>query len=176
MINKAIAFAAEKHKGQKRKYTGEDYIVHPLAVSEIVGEITDDKEMLIAAILHDTLEDTDCTFWELLEEFGYSVACLVSDLTDASNNFNTSGYPELNRVKRKILDRIKLNGVSNRAKTIKLADLIHNTSSIVEHDKKFAKVYMQEKRDLLPCLKGGDSSLYNRANLQIAQYEADQNE
>jgi (p)ppGpp synthase/HD superfamily hydrolase len=161
----AAIFAHNAHakRNQKRKYTGENYIVHPLAVAQIVGEVTPDLEMIAAAILHDTLEDTDTTKEELQEQFGARVASLVEEVTDVSKPSDG------NRTIRKELDRQHLAKVSPDAKTIKLADLIDNTKSIVQYDPSFAKVYLKEKKALLEVLKEGNQELWNRANAQVEE-------
>ena len=71
MLDRAIEFATKAHKGQFRKYTGEPYINHPLAVMEIVrGVPGHTEEMLVAAVLHDVVEDTDVSLMEITEKFG----------------------------------------------------------------------------------------------------------
>jgi len=85
--------------GQDRKYSKVPYIVHPINVMQIVRSVTDDEAMLIAAILHDVVEDTAITIDEIYSEFGERVGDLVDDLTDVSK-------PEDgNRAYRKQLDR-----------------------------------------------------------------------
>src|ERR1700688_1755326 len=82
---KAIAFAANKHRDQRRKDAGASpYINHPIAVATVLateGDITDEVT-LVAAALHDTVEDTQTTFGELEEHFGSEVTSLVRELTD----------------------------------------------------------------------------------------------
>ena len=71
MINKAIAFAVKAHEGQPRKGTEIPYIFHPLEVGMIVSRITDDEEVIAAAVLHDTVEDCDTvTLDNIRKEFG----------------------------------------------------------------------------------------------------------
>ena len=78
MIDKAITFATKAHEGQFRKGTKLPYIVHPLEVGVIVSRMTQDKEVIAAAILHDTLEDCkEVTFSTLCQEFGERVAEIV---------------------------------------------------------------------------------------------------
>lgn len=77
VIERAIAFATQAHEGQFRKGTTRPYIVHPLEVGKIVATMTDDEEIISAAILHDTLEDCDVTEEELREKFSERVASLV---------------------------------------------------------------------------------------------------
>lgn len=163
---RAAIFTAEKHTGQTRKYTGEPYINHPIAVATLVESVGGNSRMLMAALLHDTIEDCGVTPDELRRKFGLEVAQLVTELTDASKKSDG------NREKRKAIDREHYSRASVDAKTIKLADLIDNTFSITEHDPKFADVYMMEKKLLLPNLSDGNSRLYQMALAQVARWEA----
>lgn len=156
--DKATVFATKAHEGQVRKYTGEPYINHPCEVVEIVRSVSHNEFMLAAAWLHDVVEDTPVTLWEIWKEFGFHVACLVEELTDISK-------PEDgNREVRKAVDRLHTANASPSAKTIKLADLISNTGSIVEFGKGFAKIYLAEKRLLLDFLQEGDEKLWKQAH------------
>lgn len=159
LIQRARAFAQQAHErvGQRRKYTGEPYWHHPVAVAALVADAGGDEAMVAAALLHDTVEDTDVTLADIRAAFGDDVAALVDDLTDVSQPHHG------NRAQRKALDRAHTAAASNRAKTIKLADLIDNTASIVAHDPHFARVYLREKAQLLAVLKGGDETLLARA-------------
>lgn len=149
LIGKAKFVAEEAHKGQVRKYTGEPYYTHVVSVANKVAELTDDAEMIAAALLHDTVEDSDVTNEEIYEIFGRNVAEMVYDLTD---HFTKETYPKFNRKKRKGLEAKRLGGISERAKVIKLCDLSDNTSSIIEHDPGFARVYMKEKSMVLEAM------------------------
>ena len=82
LFDKALCFAAEKHSGQIRKMANTPYILHPAEVAAIVGTMTDDREALAAAVLHDTVEDTDTTIEEIREKFGRRVALLVMTETE----------------------------------------------------------------------------------------------
>lgn len=160
----AIDVIRQAHKNQKRKYTGEPYIVHPFAVAGLVSSVTNNDEMILAAYLHDTVEDTDITFELIQGIFGKEVRDLVFWLTDASK-------PEDgNRAERKKIDRLHIAAAPAAAKTIKLADLIDNTKSITAYDPVFAKVYMAEKKLLLEVLKDGDSELYGIAENLVRKY------
>lgn len=164
IVGRALDFATRAHGDQKRKYTGEAYTVHLVEVMNIVRPVSRDDEMLAAALLHDTVEDTATTVDDIKAEFGDRVAKLVSELTDVSK-------PEDgNRATRKAMDRAKLAGVSADAQTIKLADLISNSRSIVKHDPSFAKVYMDEKRQLLAVLTKGNSLLRAEAQNIVDSY------
>ena len=158
IVDRALAFATIAHGEQKRKYSGEPYIVHPIEVMEIVKTVPHDEAMLAAALLHDVVEDTEVTLEEINQAFGEDVASLVDDLTDVSK-------PEDgNRKIRKALDREHSANSSARAQTVKLADLISNSSDILENDPKFAKVYLAEKELLLKVLTQGDPTLHEKAS------------
>lgn len=161
IIEKARVFATAAHSAvrQVRKYTGEPYINHPAELVELLLEhgITQ-PQMLAAAWLHDVVEDTSVPIELIESEFGRCVADLVAGLTDVSR-------PEDgNRKTRKAIDRAHTASQSPACKTIKLADLISNTISIVERDPEFAKVYLAEKRQLLEVLYDGDSRLWAMAS------------
>lgn len=164
LVKRATTFATESHEGQVRKYTGEPYINHPLEVSKLVATITDDQEMIAAAVLHDVVEDCGVDIHAIRELFGFTVYVLVNDLTDISV------LEDGNRATRKAIDRRHSERSDPRAQTIKLADLICNTKSIVEHDPDFAKIYMAEKKALLGVLIKGDPALYNFATIQVGVY------
>jgi len=163
-IFKALQFAIKAHGDQKRKYTGDPYIIHPIAVAELVSDVGGDEDMICAAILHDVVEDTHVTLDDIVQKFGADIAGLVSSLTDISK-------PEDgNRATRKAMDKRWIASRCAKSKTIKLADLIDNSSTIVEHDPNFAKVYISEKRELLKVLQEGDQQLYQRAKKIVNDY------
>ena len=78
LLNDAVAFAAEAHKGQCRKGSDIPYIVHPMEAASICASLTDDQEVLAAAVLHDVVEDTDATIGQVATLFGERVARLVA--------------------------------------------------------------------------------------------------
>lgn len=78
IVDRAIVFATEKHAGAFRKGTKIPYILHPLEAAAIVAGITEDKEVIAAAVLHDVVEDAGVTADELMEQFGERVAYLVA--------------------------------------------------------------------------------------------------
>ena len=82
VLDRAIIFAVKAHSGTERRGKGYPYIVHPLEAVEIVATMTKDQELLAAAALHDTVEDTDVTVEQIREEFGDRVAALVASETD----------------------------------------------------------------------------------------------
>lgn len=148
-IIRATLFATMAHKGQKRKYTGDDYIVHPIAVAELVRDKGGSEDMIIAALLHDTVEDTEVTHAQVESAFGPVVAELVYELTDV---FTHEAYPNDNRAIRKKREAHRLAEVSDEAKLIKWCDMKDNTSTITAHDAGFARVYMAEKDYLIEVM------------------------
>ena len=158
-VERARVFATAAHAAVKqvRKYTFEPYIVHPTEVASIVATVPHTNEMLAAAYLHDTVEDTGVSIVDIQKEFGNEVASLVGWLTDVSK-------PEQgNRAVRKAIDREHTAMAPAAAQTVKLADLIANSRSILAHDPAFAKVYLEEKRMLLEVLTRGDATLMAQA-------------
>jgi len=161
--------------GQKRKYTFEPYIGHPLAVAGIVATATGvTPEMIAAALLHDTMEDTRnnppqtrVTYEMIHSRFGQTVADYVLALSDMTTPADG------NRDWRKSRERERLAAAPAQVQTIKYADLIHNTMSIVTHDHHFAYPYLGEKRALLAVADKGDARLYAWA-CQLAQDGIDQ--
>jgi (p)ppGpp synthase/HD superfamily hydrolase len=156
---RALSFATDAHASinQRRKYTGEPYIVHPIAVAELVRSVPHTEAMIAAALLHDVIEDTPVMLADIDAGFGSEVAELVGWLTDVSK-------PEDgNRRKRKHLDLLHTAKAPAAAKTIKLADLIDNTRTISKYDPSFWRVYRGEKEALLQVLREGDPTLWARA-------------
>jgi (p)ppGpp synthase/HD superfamily hydrolase len=148
MILEAKMFATAAHAaiGQKRKYSGDDYIVHPQRVAAIVEKHGGSDEMIAAAWLHDTVEDTDVTPILITKMFGVDVADIVEGLTDIS-------LPEDgNRAKRKSIDRMHSANASTEAQFVKCADIIDNSWDIAENDLSFAKVYKSEAFLLLNAM------------------------
>jgi guanosine-3',5'-bis(diphosphate) 3'-pyrophosphohydrolase len=165
IVERARVFATAAHAavGQVRKYTFEPYIVHPAEVAKIVRDAGGSEAMVAAAWLHDTVEDTGVTIETIRAEFGVEVAELVGWLTDVSR-------PEHgNRAHRKALDRAHSAAAPAEAQTVKLADLIANTRSIMAHDVAFAKTYLEEKRLLLAVMTKGDARLMAEARKFIGE-------
>jgi len=166
LCDKVYPFAEKAHQGQIRRYTGEPYILHPIFVAKLVATSIQNMYVICAALLHDVVEMTDITIDQITAEFGPEVGNLVLELTDHTK-------PEDgNRAYRKEAERARLSGVSNEAKTIKLADLIHNTKEILQYDPKFSKVYLQEAKELLPVLEGGEESLHYILSNIVEEYFA----
>ena len=165
ILHRAVNLAVVWHSGQDRKYSNLPYITHPLRVMSIVRRVSDNEAMLVAAVLHDVVEDTDVSEDDIRSEFGDIVGNLVMWLTDVS-------MPEDgNRKKRKHIDLLHTADAPAEAQTIKLADLIDNTRSITVADPSFAMVYMAEKERLLPVLTKGHPSLQAEAQALLVEYQ-----
>jgi len=163
---KLLDFVKLQHGSQLRKYTNEPYWHHLVSVAEIVSEY--EPNGIEIALCHDLLEDTECTKEMLFDslcsagydkDFSKNIVFAVIDLTDV---FTHECYPRLNRKERKLLELKKLRTISTISQSVKYADLIDNSSSIVEHDKGFAKVYLQEKQEILSVMRAGNPGLLKR--------------
>jgi GTP diphosphokinase / guanosine-3',5'-bis(diphosphate) 3'-diphosphatase len=126
LLLKALAFAAHKHRDQRRKDAdASPYINHPIALADALvneGGVTD-VEVLCAALLHDTVEDTDTTHEELLDAFGSRIARVVAEMTDDKR---------LPKAERKRLQVEHAPHVSQDAKLVKLADKLCNLRDVAE--------------------------------------------
>lgn len=121
----AVAFAAEKHRHQRRKDAeASPYINHPVALAQLLsGEGgVQETDVLCAAVLHDTLEDTETTVDELIQHFGQDIAVIVQEVTDDKS---------LPKAKRKQLQIEHAAHASRQAKLVKLADKICNVQDIL---------------------------------------------
>ena len=165
LVERAREYAINAHKriDHRRKYTQHPYSVHLGAVARLVSSVSDDPEMIAAAWLHDVVEDTSATLYDIELEFGKSVAALVEDLTDVSKPSDG------NRTTRKAIDREHLAHASPKAKTVKLADLIDNCQDICKNDKRFARIFLEEMDPLLNVLQEGDAALYELAQKTYAK-------
>lgn len=147
LAKKALKYATIKHMGQTRK-NGEDYINHPIRVAEHVSNyFSDDKDLeqlITAAILHDTLEDTNATYNDLANKFGLKVANLVMELTNDNIIKHRIG-------KTKYL-QMKMLLMSNDAFNIKLCDRLDNAIDLDNAPLPFAKKYITETLDIYAYL------------------------
>ena len=126
VIQRAYEYADEKHKNQLRK-SGEPYIIHPLAVAEIVAEIGLDTDAITAALLHDCLEDTDASFEEISRMFGETVADLVEGVTKLTRvQYSTMEEQQMENLRKMFMAMSK----DIRVILIKIADRLHNTRTL----------------------------------------------
>ncbi len=152
--DKLIEFVKEQHRAQVRKYTGEPYLNHLLAVAEM-AEKTGVQYGWEIGLCHDLLEDTECHSGKLesaLVNCGYShdiVYLIVHAVIELTDVFTHHWYPYLNRSIRKQCEALRLHTINRTAQIVKCCDLIDNTKSIVAHDAGFAVKYLAEKREIL---------------------------
>jgi (p)ppGpp synthase/HD superfamily hydrolase len=154
-----MLFAREAHMDQVRKYTGNPHVDHLAEVAGIVAtlDLPEGPIAIATAWLHDAAEDQGVSGARLHILFGGDISEGVMWLTD---------FEQGNRAERKHLSRERLAMAPGWVQTIKCADLISNTSSIVKHDPKFAVTYLEEKRLLLDVMTRADSRLVEIARNQ----------
>ena len=122
LIDKAVEYANAKHKYQKRK-DGSPYIIHPLAVAEIIAEMGLDMDAILGSLLHDCIEDTDASHEEIEKLFGTTVAELVEGVTKLTRaNFSTSEQAQMENLRKMFMAMSK----DIRVVLIKIADRLHN--------------------------------------------------
>lgn len=158
-----LAFVKIKHGDQKRKHTGEPYWTHLVSVASIVKPYASNGVEI--ALCHDLFEDTDCEENELRDflinhSYQDSEADLIlKGALELTDQYVPKNFPQINRKERKKLEAKRLGSISPLAQTVKYADLIDNTSSIVVQDPNFAKVYLHEKQDILNVMREGHPDL-----------------
>ena len=127
LLDRAIMFAVRAHAGTERRGKGYPYIVHPLEAVEIVATMTSDQELLAAAALHDTVEDTDVTVEQIRAEFGNRIASLVADESDEMPE-GLSEEESWHGRKQAAIDRLRR--ASHDAKMVALGDKLSNMRAI----------------------------------------------
>ena len=127
LLDRAIIFAVKAHAGTERRGKGYPYIVHPLEAVEIVATMTPDQEMLAAAALHDTVEDTDVTVEQIRAEFGERIASLVADESEERPE-GVSDEASWHDRKRAAINRLAK--ASHDAKIVALGDKLSNMRAI----------------------------------------------
>jgi len=167
IVLRAAAFAAEKHRHQRRKdEEASPYINHPVQVAHIlVQENVEDPEVLAAALLHDTIEDTNTSLEELEIVFGYEIAVIVNECTDNK---------KLNKLERKQAQIDHAAHISHKAKLVKLADKIANVNDIndappagwsLERKREYfdwAKKVVDQMRGVHPALEARFDAEYSK--------------
>ena len=122
LIDRAVDYARDKHKDQKRK-DGSPYIIHPLAVAEVVAEMGLDIDAILSALLHDCIEDTDASFDEIAHLFGQTVAELVEGVTKLTRaDFSSSEQAQMENLRKMFMAMSK----DIRVVLIKISDRLHN--------------------------------------------------
>lgn len=127
LLDRAIIFAVKAHAGTERRGKGYPYIVHPLEAVEIVATMTPDQELLAAAALHDTVEDTDVTVEQIRAEFGDRIATLVADESEERPN-GLSDEESWHDRKRAAINHLA--NASHDAKIVALGDKLSNMRAI----------------------------------------------
>jgi guanosine-3',5'-bis(diphosphate) 3'-pyrophosphohydrolase len=130
IINEGFIFANEGHKNQKRK-SGEPYITHPLQVAIYLSEINLDIETIIAALLHDLIEDTDITYEDIKSNFGSEIADIVDGVTKLDKiKYNTTEEAKADAIRKMVIAMSR----DIRVLILKLADRLHNIKTIEFHN------------------------------------------
>jgi myo-inositol-1(or 4)-monophosphatase len=127
LLDRAILFAVKAHHNTERRGKGFPYIVHPMEAVEIVATITPDQELLAAAALHDTIEDTDVTVEQLRDEFGDRIAQLVHAESDQFTE-GVSEEDSWHDRKQAAIDRLR--DASHDAKIVAMGDKLSNMRAI----------------------------------------------
>ena len=128
LLDRAIVFAVRAHAGTERRGKGFPYIVHPMEAVEIVSTMTNDQELLAAAILHDTVEDTDVTLEQLRATFGERIAALVAIESDTITVDGTPVKASWHERKQATMDRLAAAPLD--AKIVALGDKLSNMRAI----------------------------------------------
>ena len=160
LVEQAIAYANDKHKEQKRK-DGSPYIIHPLAVAEIVAEMGLDIDAVLGAILHDCIEDTDASHDEISRLFGEPVAALVEGVTKLTRaNFSSSEERQMENLRKMFMAMSK----DIRVVLIKIADRLHNMRTMQ---------YQTPEKQISKCRETMDiyAPLAHRLGMQKMKWE-----
>ena len=150
LLEKAISFALEKHKGVKRKGDGRPYILHPLSVLHTLTAIKKSKNAFLLAtvcVLHDCVEDCDVTIQEIAELFGYNVAAMVEELT--------SDKAEIKKIGKTAYLINKMLHMSSYALCIKLVDRLDNIKDMGSMDAAFKEKQINSTTEILEALAVG---------------------
>lgn len=163
LITKAHHFATQAHSRieQRRAQTGRAHDLHLKNVVDLVRSVSDDPEMVSAAWLHDTVGDTSATLEDIERAFGQEVAELLADLTEVSKPGDGD------RAARWVIELEHTAQASQRAKTVKMADIIATSREMRSSDPRFARVYLSEATALLEVLQDGDTKLLGMARKAI---------
>ena len=160
LIERAIDYANEKHQHQKRK-DGSPYIIHPLAVAEIVAEMGLDMDAILGALLHDCIEDTDASHEDIEKLFGKTVAELVEGVTKLTKaNFSTTEQAQMENLRKMFMAMSK----DIRVVLIKIADRLHNMRTMQ---------YQSPAKQIIKCRETMDiyAPLAHRLGMQKLKWE-----
>ena len=163
-IENAVLFATKAHAGQLRKGSEKPYILHPMEVMAIVTKFTDDEDVIAAAVLHDTVEDTSVTLERLEKEFSPRVAALVASVTEDKKKDLPAESTWLERKREAILH---LETASHETKLLCLADKYSNLRDMYDDIEDFGSEYWQ----LFNQKDGRMHAWYYRENFRILKEE-----
>ena len=160
LVDRAVEYAREKHKDQKRK-DGSPYIIHPLAVAEIVAEMGLDMDAILGALLHDCIEDTDASFSDIAKLFGTTTAELVEGVTKLTRaNFSSTEEAQMENLRKMFMAMSK----DIRVVLIKIADRLHNMRTMQ---------YQTPEKQIIKCRETMDiyAPLAHRLGIQKMKWE-----
>ena len=160
LIDRAVDYARNKHKDQKRK-DGSPYIIHPLAVAAIVSEMGLDTDAILGALLHDCIEDTDASYDEIAKLFGETVAELVEGVTKLTRaDFSTTEEAQMENLRKMFMAMSK----DIRVVLIKIADRLHNMRTMQ---------YQSPEKQVKKCRETMDiyAPLAHRLGMQKIKWE-----
>ena len=160
LVDRAVEYANTKHRNQKRK-DGSPYIIHPLAVAEIVAEMGLDIDAILGALLHDCIEDTDASHDDIEKLFGQTVAELVEGVTKLTRaNFETSEQAQMENLRKMFMAMSK----DIRVVLIKIADRLHNMRTMQ---------YQSPEKQIKKCRETMDiyAPLAHRLGMQKIKWE-----
>ena len=160
LLDRAVEYAREKHKDQKRK-DGSPYIIHPLAVAEIVAEMGLDMDAVLGALLHDCIEDTDASHDEIARIFGNTTAELVEGVTKLTRaNFSSTEQAQMENLRKMFMAMSK----DIRVVLIKIADRLHNMRTMQ---------YQSPAKQIIKCQETMDvyAPLAHRLGMQKIKWE-----
>ena len=160
IVEQAIEYARYKHKDQKRK-DGSPYIIHPLAVAEIVVEMGLDMDAVLGALLHDCIEDTDASFDDIAKKFGQTTAELVEGVTKLTRaNFSSTEEAQMENLRKMFMAMSK----DIRVVLIKIADRLHNMRTMQ---------YQTPAKQVIKCRETMDiyAPLAHRLGMQKIKWE-----
>ncbi len=160
LIDRAVDYANKKHAVQKRK-DGSPYIIHPLAVAQIVTEMGLDQDAILGALLHDCIEDTDASHEEIERLFGATVAELVEGVTKLTRaNFSSTEQAQMENLRKMFMAMSK----DIRVVLIKIADRLHNMRTMQ---------YQTPEKQILKCRETMDiyAPLAHRLGMQRVKWE-----
>lgn len=161
-VIKAYMYAEEKHSGQKRKYSGLDYFVHPKGTARKLEDLTHDEDIVIAGFLHDVVEDCCVSICDIEKIFGHRVSSLVYEVTTIMEDNET----KIEALCRKVIE------MSDDALTLKLADRLDNveylnTDCKTSEERQFIKKYYDETKKYLGYIETNRGNRKKVHNLLI---------